>query len=378
MRRVVRLPAAPESCQLVEIAGMLFSSTITGVDPVTGRPDSDPGRQTHTAFQNLRQLLDAAGVSARELGLVRIAVSTASVGAALAEPWRAFFPDRDQPARRVDVYPLPEGQHVQLQVVGVRSASRQRLTGPGIGDSASEPPVIRIGDLVFSSALSGIDPRTRELVQDPHDQVRQAFRNMEAIVQQAGGTSDDIAHVFIYVRDLADNDDVLAAFLEAFPTDDNRTTRKNVYDDQLKGSPIVAQLQMIAVLGKGKRLNYEVPGAAKRHPNPLGTRLGNLLFSAGIGGHDPADNEVERQTARALRNVRALLEQAGGGLADLAHVTFTVDDYAHTPIIVDEWRKLFPDPADEPARHIMAYGGRDGNYQVQVHVVAVLGDAPPR
>jgi enamine deaminase RidA (YjgF/YER057c/UK114 family) len=195
---------------------------------------------------------------------------------------------------------------------------------------------------------------------------------MEAMVRQAGGSMDDVAHVFIYVRDRADNDDVLAAFLEAFPGQGNRAARKNVFDDQLMGTATVAQLQMIAVLGQGRRDNYEVEGAAKRHPNPLGTRIGSLLFSAGIGGHDPAGREVERQAARALSNVKQLVEHAGGSLGDVAHVTFTVDDYAHTPIIHQAWRKLFPDPSDEPAQHVMAFGGRDGNYQIQVHVVAVL------
>jgi enamine deaminase RidA (YjgF/YER057c/UK114 family) len=212
------------------------------------------------------------------------------------------------------------------------------------------------------------------LIEDRPGQVRQAFRNMEALVREAGGSTDNVAHVFIYVRDQEDNDDVLEAFLHAFPTDGNRTTRKNIYDDQLQGTPTVALLQMIAVVGQGKRQNYEVPGAPKKHPNPLGTRIGGLLISAGIGGQDPAGREVDRQAARALSNLRALVEQAGGSLADLAQVTVTEDDYAHTPIIEEEWRKLFPDPTAEPARHIMAFGGREGSYQIQVHAIAVLPD----
>ena len=372
MRRVVRLRQAPEAGQIVEIGGLFFSSTITGVDPETGRFSAEPARQIQAAFSNLRALLDAAELSAEEIGLVRIAVPNADVRPHVAAEWLAMFPDA-RPARKVEVYELPEGQCVNLRVTGVRGKRRQSLAGQGNARADPEPAGVRIGDLVFSSAISGAHPFTGRLVGEPRDQVRQAFRNMEALLQKAGGTMDDVAHVQIFVRDRADNDDVLAAFLEAFPEDGNRAARKNVFDDQLTGDASVAQLQMVAVLGHGKRQNYEVPGAAKRHPNPLGTRIGNLLFSAGIGGHDPAGREVERQVARALSNVKQLVQLAGGTLADVAHVAFTVDDYAHTPIILDAWRQFFPSPADEPARHIMAFGGRDGSYQIQVHIVAVLG-----
>lgn len=373
MRRVVRLREAPEASQMVEIGGMIFSSTITGADPETGRLNPEPTRQVQTAFSNLKNLLDAAEVRSDELGLIRMDVPSADLRGDLTAQWLAMFPTDDRPARNVDVYPLPPGHLVQVQVIGVRGETRQQLAGPGSTHRDSDPAGVRVGDLVFSSAISGIDPGSGRLVDEPRDQVRQAFRNMEALMRQAGGTMDDVAHVLICVRDRADNDDVLAAFLEAFPEDGNRSARKNVFDDQLRGGATVAQLLMIAVLGQGKRQNYEVPGAAKRHPNPLGTRIGNLLFSAGIGGHDPAGNEVGRQVTRALSNVRMLVEQVGGSLADVAHVAFTVDDYAHTPIILEAWRKLFPDPADEPARHIMAFGGRDGSYQIQVHIVAALG-----
>jgi enamine deaminase RidA (YjgF/YER057c/UK114 family) len=376
-RRVFTLPGpgGPAAGQLVEIDRMLFSSGITGVDPDTGSFSGEPEQQFALAFRNLERLLASAGASTAELGLLNMAVPRPNLrGNYVSVPWLAMFPnDADRPARKVDVYPLPAGQLVQLRVVGVRGQRRQWLDLPGFTHRDPRPAAVRIGNLVFTSSIAGVDPAAEgELIEDPHRQIRQAFRNMETLVQQAGGTRDDIAHVAIFVRDRADNDDVLAAWLEEFPTDGNRAARKNIYDDLLKGGATVIQLQMTAVLGQGPRQNYEVAGAAKRHPNPLGVRLGNLLFSAGIGGQDPAGREVERQAARALQNMRALVEQAGGTLDDVALVSFTVDDYAHEATILEAWRTLFPDPSDEPARHIMEFGGRDGSYQVQVHMVAAL------
>jgi 2-iminobutanoate/2-iminopropanoate deaminase len=373
MRRVVRLPGVVDVGELTEIDGHVLSSTITAADAASGTFEREPTSQVESAFRNLQGLLRAGGLSPNEIGLVRIAIGEPVLRSALAASWDGLFPPRNRPARRIDVYPLREGELIQLQVLGVRGATRRAFDGPAAGANP-ETAAVRLGDLVFSSSISGIEPGTGELVANPQAQVRQAFANMQALLREAGGSLDDVAHLLISVRDLADNEDVLAAFLEAFPRDGDRTARKNVYDDQLKGTSTVAQLQFIGVLGQGRRQNYEVDGAPKRHPNPLGNRIGKLLFSAGIGGHDPAGNEVERQVARALSNVKALMDQAGGSLADIAQVTFMVDDYAHTPLIEAGWRKLFPDPNDEPARHVMAFGGRGSNYQIQVHILAVMPD----
>jgi 2-iminobutanoate/2-iminopropanoate deaminase len=371
MRVVTRIAS---EARLVEIGGVLFSSTITAAEP-SGRFGSTPADQARQAFANLQAAITAAGAESREIGLLRISAASAEAGRAATTELAARFPDpNDRPASRVDVYPLPEGHQIQLQLIGVRGQRRQPIAPAGLG-SAAGPAAVRIGDLVVSSPIVGVEPATGKLIADRPAQLRQAFANLDAVVAAAGGSRADIAHIFIYVRDQADNDDVLAAFLDAFPTAGDRSVRKNVFADELQGGAVAAELQMMALLGRGKRTNYEVAGAAKKHPNPLGTRIGNLLVSAGIGGHDPAGREVERQAARALNNVQALMEQAGGSLDDVAHVTFTVDDYAHTPIIEAEWRKRFPDPATAPARHIMAFGGREGNYQTQIHAIAVLGSS---
>jgi enamine deaminase RidA (YjgF/YER057c/UK114 family) len=59
-----------------------------------------------------------------------------------------------------------------------------------------------------------------------------------------------------------------------------------------------------------------------------GIRSGNLLFIAGELGVGPpgAESNFETQTRRAFANVQAVLETAGGTLADLVSTTtFVVD-----------------------------------------------------
>jgi enamine deaminase RidA (YjgF/YER057c/UK114 family) len=107
----------------------------------------------------------------------------------------------------------------------------------------------------------------------------------------------------------------------------------------------------------------------------MGCRIGDFVFSSGVGGDDPAGkatgNAADVRAALAFQNMDALLQQAGGSLDDIGLVSITVNDYADEQAILSKWRAVFPDPSDEPARHIMAFGGR-GSYPVQLHVVANL------
>src|SRR5439155_15617497 len=133
--------------------------------------------------------------------------------------------------------------------------------------------------------------------------------------------------------------------------------RKNIYHDALRGTATVVQLQIVAVVGQGERRNVDLPGFSKRHPNPAGAMLGNLLFSCGIAAEGRADS-LEEQAASAFGTMRDLVEAAGGSLADVGQVAVVVTDYATEPAVRREWRTVFPDPTDEPALHVMVFGGR--------------------
>src|SRR5207247_8877780 len=111
-------------------------------------------------------------------------------------------------------------------------------------------------------------------------------------------------------------------------------------------------------LGGARGRHFEVPGFSKRHPNPAAARVGPLVFSSGISGPHRGGNGAAEQTAGAFEYLQNALEQAGGSLDDAGLVTIVVGDYADEPAVLEEWRKRVPNPADEPARHAMAFGGR--------------------
>lgn len=259
---------------------------------------------------------------------------------------------------------------------GVSGQQRQPIMMSGFADAL--PMGVRMGDVVFSSVIDGRDPATGMRSGDRKTQLRQAFRNMEAFIACAGGRKEDLIHVFIFARGRDDQADMLDAWLEALPTDGDRPARTAIFDESLERDGKIVHLLRVGVIGRGKRLDIEVPRISKKHPNPMGAKIGGLVFSSGIGGDDPSGKKISNQdvSARAamtFRNVRTFLDMAGGDLADIGMISITVNDYADEEIILEQWRQIFSDPADEPARHVMAFGGRR-TYPVQVNVIAALGN----
>jgi len=128
----------------------------------------------------------------------------------------------------------------------------------------------------------------------------------------------------------------------------------------------------------GRRQTLEVPGVAHSAPIPMGVRVGNMVFSSGVSGQDPADGSLPADPARQaelmFRNVRTLLEQAGATLDDVAHFTVYVKDNAYREDLNREWLKAFPDEHDRPARHTLRWD-LPGGMLIQCELVAVLDGA---
>src|SRR5712692_8203510 len=362
-------------CQLARTGELLLTSTISGVDPETGELSSDPERQFETAFRSLQRLLERAGVSLDELGLVTVNIPGQDFRAHINKPWLEMFPDENnRPARKTNQYPLPGGAVIQLQAAGVAGQRRQRLEIPGWSHRDPLPAGCRIGDVVFSSVVTAQEPASGNQAEDTAAQMKQAFDNVETLLTQAGGTKDDLLHMYVFLRDREDQPALIDLWLERFPTDGDRPARKTIFYDELKGRSSAVQLQFVAVLGRGKRRNFEIPGVGHHDPIPMGASIGSVMWSSGISGRpvgDESTRNVSEQSAFCFAGLQQLMSQTGGTLDDVGLLTILVKDYADEPEIMAEWRRAFPDPANQPVRHMMALGAPGSNL-VQLHMVAAI------
>lgn len=126
-------------------------------------------------------------------------------------------------------------------------AKREVISGPDIPEHGQPfPTAVKIGNMVFSSAVGGDDPETHEMPEDKEQQVKNAFQNVRNIMARAGGSPADIAKVTVFLRDRADRALVNPEWVAMFPDEDDRPVRHTVPADIAPGRYI--QLEFIAVL----------------------------------------------------------------------------------------------------------------------------------
>lgn len=127
---------------------------------------------------------------------------------------------------------------------------RQVLELEGVGHAAPIPMGVRMGNMVFTSAVMGTDPSTSELPDDPERQAEMAFANVASLLKEAGGSTADIAKMTVYVKNNEMRPHVNKHWLAWYPSEDDRPVRHIVPAD-LQGKMLI-QLEVIAVLDGGQ------------------------------------------------------------------------------------------------------------------------------
>ena len=125
-------------------------------------------------------------------------------------------------------------------------AKRRSIHVNGMEHGAPIPNGVVIGNMIFSSALSGKDARTGELSADPDEQAEAMFRNLRLFMESAGGTTDNIGYMKVYLKEEKFRDAVNKAWLKMFPDEHDRPARHAIKVD-LRGNNLF-QIEVIAVL----------------------------------------------------------------------------------------------------------------------------------
>jgi len=74
------------------------------------------------------------------------------------------------------------------------------------------------GEWIFVAGTTGFDYSTMAIADDPAEQARQAFRNIEKALAEAGADLTDVVRVRYYVPDIADWSAIVPVLGEVFGT----------------------------------------------------------------------------------------------------------------------------------------------------------------
>ncbi len=102
------------------------------------------------------------------------------------------------------LYNLDNTVQLRSYSVSIQAKPKQVIT-TALAPAAVGPysQAVRTGDLVFLSGQIGRDPSGQTLSAEFEVQVRQAFKNMLALVEASGGTPEQLIKLTLFVLDMA-------------------------------------------------------------------------------------------------------------------------------------------------------------------------------
>jgi 2-iminobutanoate/2-iminopropanoate deaminase len=103
---------------------------------------------------------------------------------------------------------------------------------------------------------------------------------------------------------------------------------------------------------------------------------GGFLFTAGQIALDPASGQIveggiEEQTDRVLRNLTAVLEEAGTSWARVVKTTVYLQDLSHFPVVNEIYGRMIGEA--RPARSTVQVSALPRAALVEIDAVAVVG-----
>lgn len=136
-------------------------------------------------------------------------------------------------------------------------SGRTSIAPAGLGHGAQPFPLAsRVGPLLATSGVHGTDPATGQLAEGGAEaQIRQAFANLRAVLDAAGGTLDDVAQVLVTLTDRSHRAHVNEVWVELFPDPDSRPARNTGERDLPGGSlcQLVAYAYLASAAADGSR-----------------------------------------------------------------------------------------------------------------------------
>ncbi len=125
-------------------------------------------------------------------------------------------------------------------------ARRRSIDVKGYAHQNPIPAGSLVGNLLATGLITGRDPATGNMPAPLAEQIKNMFGHVQAIVEAAGGTMDDIVKINVFMQDAAQRGALNETWLKLFPDASNRPAR-HTQQAALAGGQLV-QCDFLAVI----------------------------------------------------------------------------------------------------------------------------------
>jgi 2-iminobutanoate/2-iminopropanoate deaminase len=125
-------------------------------------------------------------------------------------------------------------------------AKRKAIYIDGFGHKNPIPAASRVGNVVASGIIYGLDIATGKPAATLDEQAKLMFQHLKTIVEAAGGTLDDIVKLNVWLADRSKREAVNREWLAMFPDPATRPARQAMHAEMTPG--ILVQCDFLAVI----------------------------------------------------------------------------------------------------------------------------------
>ena len=109
------------------------------------------------------------------------------------------------------------------------------------------PAAARVGPLLMSGLINGTDPATGKLAEGLEAQCACMFQQIRNVLAAAGGTTDDLVRLTVWLKDRSQREPLNQQWLKMFPDPNNRPARLSLEASGLT-SGILVQCELTAYI----------------------------------------------------------------------------------------------------------------------------------
>jgi enamine deaminase RidA (YjgF/YER057c/UK114 family) len=324
----------------------------------SGRLPATIDEQMRQAMTNLREILEAAGLTLEHVVYAQVYLDDMTHYDVLDRRWREAFPHAPPARAVVGVYKLSGDTPVTITAVAFRDPSRKRLIVPeGYSRTLSWTPGVMAGDRLYLSGAFGADVITGRIPEDPAAQVQLALDNMQRVLHAAGLDFPHVVFVNPYLTPTA-SDQMNAIYAKHFDFG-NTPARATIRVSSLPDRNTI-EFTGVAVADLSNRRAVR---PKNMRPSPTASPCvfaGDTYYCSAKGPFTPGPSPVqgvyvqtiESQVRQTMRNLLDGLEEAGLELSHVVETHVYLDDLNDQPRVDRVYAQYFP--SMQPTRTVVA------------------------
>ena len=372
------------------------------LDPKTGAIVAGGVKeQARQCFENIKAIAESIDHALDDVVRLTVFVTQIADVAGVDEVFATFFPGYVPTRTTAAVAALPLGALVQIEAL-MSHGEGTIAAAPQAGDlikvarntdkapqSAFSTQTVAFSHYNNLSAQLPLDPKTGALVAGGvKEQAGQCFSNIQAILESIGHVMDDVVRITLFVQNISDLDAVQEVYKTCFPGYVPALTAVAV-----AALPMDALVQVEAVVSHGDGTPPQPPEDT-RHiviqanntdnaPQGLGSQTVAFSHYNHISAQLPLDPKtgdivaggVQEQAAQCLKNIKAIVESVGHGMADVVKVNIALKNISDMDAVDEIYTGFFP--GGVPARRTIGVSALPGKALIQIDAVVSNAEGTP-